>query len=240
MLKNLSTRTVTTVNFTGSASASARWTPAQTAGAEEVIADYSAIHLEMDLDVNGYREDVVVFEYELPGLRVTALVRNGAVETAFVIEDDTAARLHTAVRKARPVTVSYVKADGEETVRTIEPTGLSLTKAGDVIVKAADRKSGERRSFRIDRISAYTVHRTAFTVRTEAPAPSKAELVQAFRGRPVRHTRHGYTGRVVPGTRAFTPSGWSVIVELDPEHAHLAVGGATRASEDELEAPAYA
>jgi predicted DNA-binding transcriptional regulator YafY len=105
------------------------------------------------------------------------------VQTIIVIEDDAAARLHKAVRKAQPVTVTYVKADGEETVRTIEPTSLSLTKAGDVIVKAADRKSGEKRSFRLDRVRTYTTHQTAFTVRTEAPAPSKAELVQAFQAR---------------------------------------------------------
>lgn len=136
-------------------------------------------------DINGF--DYV--QYEAPGLSVFAVTdRYGHVQTIIVIEDDTAARLHRAVRREQPVTVTYVKADGEETVRTIEPTGLSLTKAGDVIVKAADRKSGEKRSFRLDRVRTYTLHRTAFTIRTGAPAPRKADLVAAFRGRPVRWT----------------------------------------------------
>jgi hypothetical protein len=181
MNKATGSRTIETTNFTGSQAATARWTPAQTAEAEQVIADYSEIHLTSGLDVHSYREDVQVWEYELPGLRVVALVRNGSVETVFTVADRTAARLHTAVRKARPVTVTYVKADGTETVRTIEPRSLTLTKAGDVIVRAADRASGEQRSFRLDRIRSYTLHRTAFLVRVEAPAPTKAELVEAFR-----------------------------------------------------------
>lgn len=118
-----------------------------------------------------------------PGLEVHAFYAYGDIVTIIAFEDDTAARLHTAVRKAQPVTVTYVKADGEETVRTIEPTRLSLTKAGDVLIKAADRASGEKRSFRLDRILTYTLHRTAFLVRSEKPAPSKAELVAAFQAR---------------------------------------------------------
>ena len=180
-----------------------------------------------------------------PGLEVHAFYVNGAMLTIIVFEDRTAAKLHRAVRKAQPVTVSYVKADGEETVRTVEPTALKTTKAGDVIVQAVDRKSAETRSFRLDRITAYTIHRTAFTARTERPAPTKAQLweqwlnrpaadgVEAITG-PVRHTRHGFTGTVVPGTRAYGPTGWSVIVKLDDPT--LAVGGTTRASESELEA----
>lgn len=183
-----------------------------------------------------------------PGLEVHAFYVNGAMLTIIVFEDRTATKLHRAVRKAQPVTVSYVKADGEETVRTVEPTALKTTKAGDVIVQAVDRKSVETRSFRLDRITAYTIHRTAFTVRTEAPAPTKAQLweqwterqgnpeakavADRFDGRRVEHVRHGYTGRIVPSTWAFGPSGYSAIVELDD--ATLSVSGTTRASADEL------
>lgn len=105
-----------------------------------------------------------------PGLEVhafyTAVPGRDALElyTVIVFEDDTAARLHKAVRRGHPVTTTYVKADGEEVVRTIEPRSLKTTQAGDVIVKALDRKSGEHRSFRLDRVRTYTVHRTRFTV----------------------------------------------------------------------------
>lgn len=192
-----------------------------------------------------------VTEHAAPGLEVFAIYREGrrsegepelVLMSVIEFSDDTAARLHKAVRREQPVTVTYTRADGEETVRTIEPTSLSTTKAGAVVVKAMDRKSGEARSFRLDRVSTYTVHRTRRTVRTAAPAPTKAELWEAWIARQrefvpvaegVRHTRHGYTGRIVPGTRAFGPSGYSVIVELDDPS--LAVSGTTRASESELE-----
>jgi predicted DNA-binding transcriptional regulator YafY len=62
------------------------------------------------------------------------------------------------------VTITYVKADGSETIRTIEIREVKTTKAGDVILRAADRQSGELRTFRADRIQAYTIHRTAYTV----------------------------------------------------------------------------
>lgn len=130
-----------------------------------------------------------VTEHAAPGLEVYAIYRTGrpsAGEAEWIlmsvveISDDTAARLHKAVRREHPVTISYTRADGDETVRTIEPTSLATTKTGAVIVRALDRKSGEARSFRLDRISAYTVHRTRRTVRTEAPAPTKAELWEAW------------------------------------------------------------
>lgn len=185
MRKNLSSSTAETVNLVGGASAAAVWTPEQTDDAEWTISSYAQAHEAnaADPEYTALYGAPEVFEYRLPGLWVTAFLTGGHVDTVMVVSDDTAARLHRAVRKARPVTITYVKADGEETVRTIEPTGLSLTKGGDVIVKAADRKSGEKRSFRLDRVRTYTVHRTAFLVRMEAPAPSKAELVQAFQAR---------------------------------------------------------
>jgi predicted DNA-binding transcriptional regulator YafY len=132
---------------------------------------------------NGHK----VVEHEAPGLRVYAIYRYAhrnatamVLMSVIEISDDTAARLHKAVRREQPVTVTYTKADGTETVRTIEPTSLATTKAGDVIVKAMDRASDAARTFRLDRISAYTVHRTRRTVRTEAPAPAKAELWQQW------------------------------------------------------------
>lgn len=148
--------------------------------------------VERMIEVNG-------FEYThstAPGVEVYAFYVNGEMLTVIVFEDATAAKLHKTVQREQPVTITYVKADGEETVRTIEPTGLSLTKAGDVIVKALDRKSGEKRSFRLDRVRTYTVHRTRRTVRTEAPAPTKADLVEAFQNTVEVQTWDGGTRRI--------------------------------------------
>lgn len=184
MRKSTGARTVQTTTFvhylTGLETAIHTWTPAEKSDLEIHLESYESVHLSLNEDEHGNALDVQVWEYERPGLHVYAYVTDGTVELVISVSDDDASRLHKAVRKQQPVTVSYVKADGEETVRTIEPTGLQLTKSGDVIVKALDRKSDEHRSFRLDRVLAYTVHRTRFLVRTPAPAPSKAELVRAF------------------------------------------------------------
>lgn len=183
MRKSTGTRTVETTNFNGTLHATAVWAPEHVEIADAVISGYADGHRANALDEEYTQEfgQGEVFEYELPGLRVVVLLTGGTVCTVFTISDDTASKLHRAVRKQFPVTVTYVTAEGEETVRTIEPRSLKLTKTGAVIVKALDRKSGEHRSFRLDRVLAYTVHRTRFTVRTESPAPSKTELAEAFK-----------------------------------------------------------
>lgn len=99
-----------------------------------------------------------------PGLTVYAFYAGGEMINCIVFEDATAARVHSAVRRQRPVTISYVTGEGEETVRTIEPRSVQTTKNGDLIVKALDRKSELHRTFRLDRVTAYTVHRTRFLV----------------------------------------------------------------------------
>lgn len=224
-----------------------------------------------------------------PGLEVHAFYtrsyQTGENElyTVIVIEDADLARVHTAIRTGRELSLRYVKADGTVTRRRTQPQSLSFTKAGDVLLRAADdRRDGETRSFRWDRVTATTLHRSVRraaptksalwaeferTLAAAAPAEEMVE-VQAWDGASklitrteydsllaardprepkavdealpvtgqVRHARHGYTGVVVEGTRAYGAGGWSVLVKLDSDHAHLAVGGTTRASESELEA----
>jgi predicted DNA-binding transcriptional regulator YafY len=82
----------------------------------------------------------------------------------------TLTRLIKALDAKHPVTITYVKADGTTTVRTIELFDIVISNAGDILLKAMDRETGEARSFRIDpdRLISYTVHRTAYVV--ELPA----------------------------------------------------------------------
>jgi predicted DNA-binding transcriptional regulator YafY len=87
--------------------------------------------------------------------------------TASETTEQTLARLIRAMDHQHPVTVTYTKADGTETLRTIEIYDITTSKAGDIVIKAMDRTSGEKRSFRLDRISHYSVHRTAYTVPAE-------------------------------------------------------------------------
>jgi predicted DNA-binding transcriptional regulator YafY len=80
----------------------------------------------------------------------------------------TLTRLITALDKTQPVTITYTKADGTTTVRTVELFDIVVSAAGDILLKGMDRETGEARTFRLDRLVSYTVHRTAYTV--ERPA----------------------------------------------------------------------
>lgn len=94
--------------------------------------------------------------------------------TAKQTTEATLADLYRALDRRQPITITYTKADGSETVRTVEPFEIRTTKAGDVIVRAMDRDSGEARTFRLDRIVSYTRHAGAtFQIQrpeTETPA----------------------------------------------------------------------
>jgi predicted DNA-binding transcriptional regulator YafY len=93
-----------------------------------------------------------------------------------------------ALDRKHPVTITYVKADGTVTVRTIEIADIRTTKAGAVILRAADRQTGELRTWRLDRIQAYTTHRTEYLVSLPetdkpaalAPAPRTPAALVAF------------------------------------------------------------
>ncbi|NUO42412.1 MAG: WYL domain-containing protein [Streptomyces sp.] len=86
----------------------------------------------------------------------------------------TLTRLIKALDAKHPVTITYVKADGAETIRTIEIYDIVVTAAGDIVLKAMDRETGESRTFRLDRLTAYTVHRSAYTVARPAADEPKA------------------------------------------------------------------
>jgi len=76
----------------------------------------------------------------------------------------TLTRLIKALDAKHPVTITYIKADDSVTIRTIEIYDIVVSAAGDIVIKAMDRETGESRSFRLDRLVSYTVHRTAYVV----------------------------------------------------------------------------
>jgi predicted DNA-binding transcriptional regulator YafY len=86
----------------------------------------------------------------------------------------TLTRLIKALDAKHPVTITYVKADGAETIRTIELYDIVVTNAGDIVLKAMDRETGESRTFRLDRLVSYTVHRSEYTVARPAADEPKA------------------------------------------------------------------
>ncbi|MFB4424792.1 WYL domain-containing protein [Streptomyces sp. QL37] len=109
--------------------------------------------------------------------------------TTTETQAQTLTRLLAAADRQHPVTITYLKEEKDEngrktgnlveTIRTIEVYDVRTTKAGNVTLRAMDRESGESRTFRLDRIQAYTIHRTAYTVARPARTETTTVLPAA-------------------------------------------------------------
>lgn len=90
----------------------------------------------------------------------------------------TLADLYRAIDRAHAVTITYRDDKGEETIRTIEPHDIRTTKAGRIQVRAMCRLRGDARSFYVDAIVSYTLHRMGFVLdRPEATTPAGRGIV---------------------------------------------------------------
>lgn len=99
----------------------------------------------------------------------------------------TLTRLIKATDRQHPVTLAYLKEEKDdagrktgrlvETVRTVEIYDFTVTAAGDIVIKAMDRSTGESRSFRLDRIRTYSIHRTRYLVARPAANDKPARTV---------------------------------------------------------------
>ncbi|MFM9373302.1 WYL domain-containing protein [Streptomyces sp. Da 82-17] len=76
----------------------------------------------------------------------------------------TLADLYRAIDRRTVVTITYRDEHGDETVRSIEPYDIRTTRSGRIQVRAMCRLRAEARDFYLDRITAYTLHRTAFVL----------------------------------------------------------------------------
>lgn len=110
--------------------------------------------------------------------------------TAKQTTTKTLADFYRAIARRHPVTLTYTRSDGTTSVRTVEPYDLRTTKAGDITLIGMDRENSERRTFRVDRIAAYTRHTgIGFVIERaeEIPAPvtprSEAAIVARELGR---------------------------------------------------------
>ena len=107
-------------------------------------------------------------------------MRHTATETSTT----TLTRLIKAMDKSHPVTLAYLKEEKDEagkktgalveTVRTVEIYDVVISQAGDILIKAMDRSTGEARSFRLDRIRTYSIHRTRYLVARPAASDKLA------------------------------------------------------------------
>ncbi|OKJ48120.1 hypothetical protein AMK27_38980 [Streptomyces sp. CB02009] len=64
----------------------------------------------------------------------------------------------------RATTITYIDSKGDESVRTIEIHNILTTSKGGIIVRAMCRTRGEMRTFTLEQIKAYTVHRIRFVL----------------------------------------------------------------------------
>jgi predicted DNA-binding transcriptional regulator YafY len=99
----------------------------------------------------------------------------------------TLTRLIKAADRQHPITLAYLKEEKDdngrktghlvETVRTVEIYDFTVTAAGDIVIKAMDRSTGEARSFRLDRIRTYSIHRTRYLVARPAASDKPARTI---------------------------------------------------------------
>jgi predicted DNA-binding transcriptional regulator YafY len=83
-----------------------------------------------------------------------------------------------AMDNKRAVTITYLDADGTETIRTIEIFDVRTTKNGHIEVRAMCRLRGDSRAFALHRIASYTTHRIGFVLdRPEATTPAGKGIV---------------------------------------------------------------
>jgi predicted DNA-binding transcriptional regulator YafY len=74
---------------------------------------------------------------------------------------NTLAHLLGAMSGQRSVTIRYVKENGEVSRRRIDIYSVQVTKAGNVTLTTWDHRDQELTTFRLDRITHYTLHRSA-------------------------------------------------------------------------------
>lgn len=74
-----------------------------------------------------------------------------------------------AMREQRFLAVDYTRVNGSQTTRIVEPFAITRNAQGDRYVRVMDRKSGEARTLRLDRINAYAVGPLAFDFKLIGP-----------------------------------------------------------------------
>lgn len=99
-------------------------------------------------------------------------------QTARQTQTKTLTDLYRAIDRQTAVTITFRDADGTETIRTVEPWELRTTKNGRIQLRAGCRLRGDARSFNVDQIISYTVHRIGFVLeRPEATTPAGRGIV---------------------------------------------------------------
>lgn len=90
---------------------------------------------------------------------------------------DTLGHLLQAMDDAKAVTIRYVKESGEVSRRRIEIHKIEIDGKGNALVKCYDHRSASYHTFRLDRITHYTLHRSAKLAAYRMPVVVDREAV---------------------------------------------------------------
>ncbi len=108
----------------------------------------------------------------------------------------TLAHLIGAMDAQRAVTLRYVASDGKVSRRAVELHSVQVTASGAVVVRGWCRRRGEVRTFRLDRVSHYRIHRVEHLADYRCPVTPVAD--------PVATDEHGDTVAVRGWTSSYT------------------------------------
>lgn len=108
--------------------------------------------------------------------------------TANQTATKTLADLYRALDRKQAISLTFDKEEKDdagkktgrliEDLRTVEPYDIQTTLAGHIVIKAMDRQTGESRTVRLDRVHAYTLHRSPFIIEVpEATTPAGRGIV---------------------------------------------------------------
>ncbi|GAA3224223.1 YafY family protein [Actinocorallia longicatena] len=132
---------------------------------------------------------------------------------------DTVLTLADAIRARRRVTLAYRSHQGAESARDLDAHGL-VFHSGRWYVTGHDHKSGERRTFRVDRIAEVTLTGTGYTIPDDADpaahvAASMAAVPWAHEVEVVLHVPpETAAGRVPKTVATLTPEGEDTLLRM--------------------------
>lgn len=93
------------------------------------------------------------------------------------VTTNTLAHLLGAMFAGRSVTIRYVKETGEVSRRRIDIYSVQVTKAGNYTLTTWDHRDRELTTFRLDRITHYTLHRSAKLTAYARPVVADTEPI---------------------------------------------------------------
>lgn len=150
--------------------------------------------------------------------RLDALVETLEVTASMLgaatAETETGTLLHVAdaIRQRRPLAITYISRDGTRTERTLLPYGV-VAHSGRWYAVGDDSRSGQIRTFRLDRIVQPVVRAGTFDV--PAGFDPAARLLEGLAATPWRHQVSVQVAGPLEAVRSHFPAGVAQVYETE-------------------------